>query len=156
MQERLVFSTSKNSPLITTLFFDFRFQTSHLECILYTAVRISFTTALLELDAWRTQHCSRFRYVAYSYIGGCLPHIKGLTWTSGSLLGFSAFAGTVVLLAGRKLVTHSLLLCSTSRVGWPINRFLSKRAIWITEGVSNARDKRMAVLNGLISTVRDY
>lgn len=54
------------------------------------------------------------------------------------LLGFSAFAGFLVLI-----------------LGWPLNSFLSKRAIRISKGVLAARDKRMGVLNELIGAVRD-
>lgn len=53
------------------------------------------------------------------------------------LLGFSAFAGFLVLI-----------------LGWPLNSFLSKRAIRISKGVLAARDKRMGVLNELIGAVR--
>jgi hypothetical protein len=54
-----------------------------------------------------------------------------------SLLGISAFAGFIVLLAG-----------------WPLNSFVTKRSIRIQKGVSASRDKRMAVLNELISAVK--
>ncbi|KAG1873894.1 hypothetical protein F4604DRAFT_1765807 [Suillus subluteus] len=54
-----------------------------------------------------------------------------------NLLGLSAFAGFVVLLAG-----------------WPLNSFVTKRSIRIQKGVSASRDKRMAVLNELISAVK--
>ncbi|EGN91771.1 hypothetical protein SERLA73DRAFT_157398 [Serpula lacrymans var. lacrymans S7.3] len=53
------------------------------------------------------------------------------------LLGVSAFAGFVVLLAG-----------------WPLNSFIARRSIRIQKGVSAARDKRMAVLNELIGAVK--
>ncbi|KAG2344835.1 hypothetical protein BDR05DRAFT_1016249 [Suillus weaverae] len=53
------------------------------------------------------------------------------------LLGLSAFAGFIVLLAG-----------------WPLNSFVTKRSIRIQKGVSASRDKRMAVLNELISAVK--
>lgn len=49
----------------------------------------------------------------------------------------SAFAGFFVLI-----------------IGWPLNSFVSKRAVRIQKGVSNARDKRMGVLNELIGAVR--
>lgn len=39
-------------------------------------------------------------------------------------------------------------------VGWPLNSFLMKRSIRIQKGVSATRDKRMAVLNELISAVK--
>ncbi|KAG1809100.1 uncharacterized protein BJ212DRAFT_1484598 [Suillus subaureus] len=54
-----------------------------------------------------------------------------------NLLGLSAFAGFIVLLAG-----------------WPLNSFVTKRSIRIQKGVSASRDKRMAVLNELISAVK--
>ncbi|KAH7909133.1 ABC transporter type 1, transmembrane domain-containing protein, partial [Hygrophoropsis aurantiaca] len=53
------------------------------------------------------------------------------------LLGISAFAGFVVLLAF-----------------WPLNSYVTKRSIRIQKGVSASRDKRMAVLNELISAVK--
>ncbi|KAG2056641.1 hypothetical protein BDR06DRAFT_952711 [Suillus hirtellus] len=54
-----------------------------------------------------------------------------------NLLGLSAFAGFVVLLAG-----------------WPLNSFVTKRSVRIHKGVSASRDKRMAVLNELIGAVK--
>ncbi|KAG5653253.1 hypothetical protein H0H81_001510 [Sphagnurus paluster] len=53
------------------------------------------------------------------------------------LLGWSAFAGFVVLLAG-----------------WPLNSFIARRSIRIQKGVLAARDKRMGVLNELIGAVK--
>jgi ABC-type multidrug transport system fused ATPase/permease subunit len=53
------------------------------------------------------------------------------------LLGFSAFAGFVVLL-----------------LGWPLNNFISRRSVRIQKGVLKAKDARMAVLNELISAVK--
>lgn len=53
-----------------------------------------------------------------------------------SLLGWSAFAGFVVL-----------------ALGWPLNSFIAKRSIRIQKGVMAARDKRMGVLNELIGAV---
>jgi hypothetical protein len=53
------------------------------------------------------------------------------------LLGISAFAGFFVML-----------------IGWPFNNFISQRAIRIQKGLSSARDKRMGVLNEIITTVR--
>ena len=55
------------------------------------------------------------------------------------LLGWSAFAGLLVLV-----------------VGWPLNNFVAKRAMRIQKGMSNARDKRMGVINELISAVRSF
>lgn len=56
---------------------------------------------------------------------------------SKSLLGWAAFAGFLVLL-----------------VGWPLNSYITKRSIRIQKGVATARDKRMGILNELISAVR--
>lgn len=53
------------------------------------------------------------------------------------LLGWSAFAGFLVLL-----------------VGWPLNSFIMKRAVRIQKGASTSRDKRMAVINELVSAVK--
>ncbi|KII83783.1 hypothetical protein PLICRDRAFT_702353 [Plicaturopsis crispa FD-325 SS-3] len=53
------------------------------------------------------------------------------------LLGWSAFAGFVVLV-----------------IGWPLNSLISKRSIRIQKGVLAARDKRMGVLNELIGSVK--
>ncbi|KAF8273971.1 multidrug resistance-associated ABC transporter [Lactarius quietus] len=53
------------------------------------------------------------------------------------LLGWSAFAGFVILL-----------------LGWPLNSFLTKRSIRIQKGVMTSRDKRMGVLNELIGAVK--
>ncbi|KAK0200579.1 hypothetical protein DFS33DRAFT_1362775 [Desarmillaria ectypa] len=53
------------------------------------------------------------------------------------LLGWSAFAGFVVLLAG-----------------WPLNSYLSKRSIRIQKGYMAEKDKRMGVLNELIGAVK--
>lgn len=39
-------------------------------------------------------------------------------------------------------------------VGWPLNSYVMKRSIRIQKGVSTSRDKRMAVLNELISAVK--
>ncbi|KAF5378578.1 hypothetical protein D9615_007121 [Tricholomella constricta] len=53
------------------------------------------------------------------------------------LLGWSAFAGFTVLLAG-----------------WPLNSFIARRSIRIQKGLLSARDKRMGVLNELIGAVK--
>ncbi|KAI9056461.1 multidrug resistance-associated ABC transporter [Trametes sanguinea] len=53
------------------------------------------------------------------------------------LLGISAFTGFFVLL-----------------LSWPLNNFVSRRAVRIQKGLSTARDKRMGVLNELISAVK--
>ncbi|KAH7920819.1 P-loop containing nucleoside triphosphate hydrolase protein [Leucogyrophana mollusca] len=54
-----------------------------------------------------------------------------------NLLGISAFAGFVFLLAG-----------------WPLNSYITRRGVYIQKGASASRDKRMAVLNELISSVK--
>ncbi|KAH7904349.1 ABC transporter type 1, transmembrane domain-containing protein [Hygrophoropsis aurantiaca] len=54
-----------------------------------------------------------------------------------NLLGISAFAGFIALVAG-----------------WPLNSFVAKRSIRIQKGLSASRDKRMAVLNELIGAVK--
>ncbi|RDX45811.1 multidrug resistance-associated ABC transporter [Lentinus brumalis] len=53
------------------------------------------------------------------------------------LLGWSAFAGFFVLI-----------------LSWPLNNFATRRSIRIQKGVSTARDKRMGVLNELISAMK--
>ncbi|OCH88899.1 multidrug resistance-associated ABC transporter [Obba rivulosa] len=53
------------------------------------------------------------------------------------LLGLSAFAGFVVLV-----------------MSWPLNNYVSKRAVRIHKGVSTARDKRMGVLSELIGAIK--
>ncbi|KAG7443764.1 multidrug resistance-associated ABC transporter [Guyanagaster necrorhizus] len=53
------------------------------------------------------------------------------------LLGWSAFAGFVVLLAG-----------------WPLNSYLSKRSVRIQKGYMAEKDKRMGVLSELIGAVK--
>ena len=52
------------------------------------------------------------------------------------LLGLSAFAGFIVMI-----------------IGWPLNGYLTRRSIRIQKGLSTARDKRMAVLSELLSSV---
>ena len=51
-------------------------------------------------------------------------------------MGWSAFVGFLVLI-----------------ITWPLNNFMAKRAVRIQKGVSSARDKRMGVLNELITAV---
>ncbi|KZT05166.1 multidrug resistance-associated ABC transporter [Laetiporus sulphureus 93-53] len=53
------------------------------------------------------------------------------------LLGWSAFVGFIVLV-----------------IGWPLNNYVSRRAVRIHKGLSNARDKRMGVLNELIGAMK--
>lgn len=58
------------------------------------------------------------------------------THSLNRLLGLSAFSGFVVLL-----------------IGWPLNNWVARRAVRIHKGLSTARDKRMGVLNELITAV---
>lgn len=58
--------------------------------------------------------------------------------TCARLLGWSAFAGFFVLF-----------------IGWPLNNFVARRAVRIQKGLSTARDKRMGVLNELITAVSE-
>lgn len=58
------------------------------------------------------------------------------SWIAGRLLGWSAFAGFIILL-----------------IGWPLNNFVARRSVRIQKGVLAARDKRMGVLNELIGAV---
>ncbi|KAJ7057932.1 hypothetical protein C8F01DRAFT_1255822 [Mycena amicta] len=53
------------------------------------------------------------------------------------LLGFSAFAGFVVLF-----------------LGWPLNSYLTQRSVRIQKGVLKARDERMSVLTELIGAIK--
>ncbi|GLB44359.1 putative ABC transporter transmembrane region [Lyophyllum shimeji] len=53
------------------------------------------------------------------------------------LLGWSAFSGFFILLAG-----------------WPLNSYVARRSIRIQKGLLSARDKRMGVLNELIGAVK--
>jgi len=86
--------------------------------------------------------CSTFRnsHRGYFLVPVCMFPISLLTPVfirlNLRLLGLSAFAGFVVLIAG-----------------WPLNSFIAKRSIRIQKGLLAARDKRMGVLNELISAV---
>ncbi|KAF8836435.1 P-loop containing nucleoside triphosphate hydrolase protein [Paxillus ammoniavirescens] len=73
---------------------------------------------------------------AYFIYGGPLEIIIASTFLY-NLLGISAFAGFIVIV-----------------IGWPLNSFITRRSIRIQKGVSASRDKRMAVLNELISAVK--
>ncbi|OJA13396.1 hypothetical protein AZE42_08993 [Rhizopogon vesiculosus] len=73
---------------------------------------------------------------AYFIYGGPFEIIIATTFLY-NLLGFSAFAGFIILFAG-----------------WPLNSYIAKRSIRIQKGVSASRDKRMAVLNELIGAVK--
>ncbi|KAH9996005.1 P-loop containing nucleoside triphosphate hydrolase protein [Russula vinacea] len=54
-----------------------------------------------------------------------------------SLLGWSAFAGFLIL-----------------ALGWPLNSYIAKRSIRIQKGLMATRDKRMGVLNELIGAIK--
>ncbi|KAF8224098.1 hypothetical protein L208DRAFT_1313304 [Tricholoma matsutake] len=71
----------------------------------------------------------------FLYVG--FPFCLYINWANPSrLLGWSAFAGFVVLLAG-----------------WPLNSFIAQCSIRIQKGLLAARDKQMGVLNELIGSV---
>ncbi|THU84317.1 multidrug resistance-associated ABC transporter [Dendrothele bispora CBS 962.96] len=72
----------------------------------------------------------------YFIYGNPLEIIIGCVYLY-QLLGWSAFAGFVCLLAG-----------------WPLNAILARRSIRIQKGTLAARDKRMGVLNELIGAVK--
>lgn len=55
---------------------------------------------------------------------------------NGSILGWSAFAGIVVLI-----------------VAIPLNSFVSKRSVKITQDLMKARDKRISVMTELIGAI---
>ncbi|KAH8112505.1 hypothetical protein DFH11DRAFT_1608110 [Phellopilus nigrolimitatus] len=71
----------------------------------------------------------------YSIYGAAFEIIIACTFLY-QLLGWSAFAGFLVLFAG-----------------WHLNSFIAKHTIRIEKGVLAARDKRMGVLNELIGAV---
>ncbi|KAF9235883.1 hypothetical protein BU15DRAFT_77487 [Melanogaster broomeanus] len=73
---------------------------------------------------------------AHLMFGSPLEIVIALTFLY-NLLGMSAFAGFVVLLAG-----------------WPLNSYVARRNIRIQKGLSASRDKRMAVLSELINAVK--
>ena len=66
-----------------------------------------------------------------------LPYLPLLIRDVTRLLGWSAFAGFIILI-----------------LSWPLNNYVSRRSVRIQKGVSTARDKRMGVLNELISAVK--
>ncbi|KAG0701637.1 hypothetical protein DFH29DRAFT_925615 [Suillus ampliporus] len=88
---------------------------------------------LMAVDANRIAMMVSGSYFIY---GAPLEIILATTFLY-NLLGLSAFAGFIVLLAG-----------------WPLNSYVTKRSVRIHKGVSASRDKRMAVLNELISAVK--
>ena len=83
-----------------------------------------------------SSHASSFtsKQFLYSRTRWCM---QGCSCPAARLLGWSAFAGFVVF-----LITS------------PLNNFVAKRSIRIQKGLSTARDKRMGVLNELISAVK--
>ncbi|KII83760.1 hypothetical protein PLICRDRAFT_119100 [Plicaturopsis crispa FD-325 SS-3] len=70
-----------------------------------------------------------------TYIG--IPKVIVGTIFLYKLLGWSTFAGYFVFL-----------------VCWPFNKWVAKRAIKIQKGLFSARDKRMGVINELISAIK--
>ncbi|KAF9255059.1 multidrug resistance-associated ABC transporter [Marasmius fiardii PR-910] len=72
----------------------------------------------------------------YLIYGSPLEIVLGCTYLY-QLLGWSAFAGFAVILAG-----------------WPLNTLLARRSIRIQKGTMAARDKRMGVLNELVGAVK--
>ncbi|KAJ7764128.1 hypothetical protein DFH07DRAFT_1059163 [Mycena maculata] len=73
---------------------------------------------------------------AYNIYGAPIEIIVGSTFLYG-LLGWSAFAGFVVLL-----------------VGWPLNSYVARRRVRMHKGELKARDGRMSVVNELIGAVK--
>ncbi|KAH7882505.1 hypothetical protein F5I97DRAFT_1905629 [Phlebopus sp. FC_14] len=88
---------------------------------------------LMAVDANRIAMMASGAYFIY---GAPLEIIIACTFLY-NLLGFSAFAGFIIIL-----------------IGWPLNSFITKRSIRIQKGVSASRDKRMAVLSELIGAVK--
>jgi hypothetical protein len=79
------------------------------------------------------------KYVYFPAILKFLKHCVHVTALGRvrSLLGLSAFAGLIIIV-----------------IGWPLNSFITRCSIQIHKGVSASCDKRMAVLNELISAVK--
>ncbi|KAJ7069893.1 hypothetical protein C8F01DRAFT_1114453 [Mycena amicta] len=73
---------------------------------------------------------------AYNIYGAPMEIIVG-SWFLYALLGWSAFAGFVVLL-----------------VGWPLNSYIARRRVRMHKGELKARDGRMSVINELIGSVK--
>ncbi|KAJ8589109.1 P-loop containing nucleoside triphosphate hydrolase protein [Rhizopogon salebrosus TDB-379] len=88
---------------------------------------------LMAVDANRIANMVSGAYFIY---GGPFEIIIATTFLY-NILGWSAFAGFIVLVAG-----------------WPLNSYVAKRSVRIQKGVSTSRDKRMAVLNELIGAVK--
>src|SRR6266702_4643309 len=80
-------------------------------------------------------HYRMYLSLSVSYTNAYPAHARNCR----RLLGWSAFAGFIILV-----------------LGWPLNSFLTKRSIRIQKGVMTARDKRMGVLNELIGAVCYY
>jgi hypothetical protein len=75
-------------------------------------------------------------YILIPVSQNIIPFFFQFTFDSCRLLGLSAFAGFIVLIAG-----------------WPLNSILARRNIRIQKGLLAARDKRMGVLDELIRAV---
>ncbi|KAJ7579704.1 hypothetical protein C8J56DRAFT_281572 [Mycena floridula] len=88
---------------------------------------------LMAGDALRVSNTASGAYFLY---GAPVEIIIGGTFLY-QLMGISAFAGFVVLIAG-----------------WPLNSYLMRRAIRINKGTLTARDKRMGALDELIKAVK--
>ncbi|KAJ7186191.1 hypothetical protein C8R46DRAFT_1343242 [Mycena filopes] len=73
---------------------------------------------------------------AYNVYGAPVEIVVGSSFLYG-LLGWSAFAGFVVLL-----------------VGWPLNSYVARRRVRMHKGELKARDGRMSVVNELIGAVK--
>ncbi|KAF7342473.1 ABC bile acid [Mycena venus] len=73
---------------------------------------------------------------AYNIYGAPMEIIVGCAFLYG-MLGWSAFAGFVVLL-----------------VGWPLNSYVARRRVRMHKGELKARDARMSVVNELIGAVK--
>lgn len=80
---------------------------------------------------------SRLRSYISTLIRHTLPHASDAD-ISARLLGLFAFVGLLVLV-----------------IGWPLNSLSAQRAVRIQKGLSTARDKRMGVLNELITAVSE-
>ncbi|KAJ7789591.1 ABC transporter type 1, transmembrane domain-containing protein [Mycena olivaceomarginata] len=79
---------------------------------------------------------TRARSGAYNIYGAPIEILVGSAFLY-ELLGWSAFAGFVVLL-----------------VGWPLNSYVARRRVRMHRGELKARDGRMSVVNELIGSVK--
>ncbi|KAF7314389.1 ABC bile acid [Mycena kentingensis (nom. inval.)] len=73
---------------------------------------------------------------AYNIYGAPMEIIVG-TWFLYALLGWSAFAGFIVLF-----------------VGWPLNSHIARQRVRMQKGELKARDGRMSVINELITALK--